>query len=1276
MSKTAKRSQESLTRPTRGTKKGRKSALAGSLAFILVLAFMTGLSSQRSRGGGSSRPTCPSGQHMSNGVCCPTNYWNSENLCCPNGYYNTKANNLCCVIDREYNSNGICCSKGVSYNSGGRCCLNRQENMGGLCCNKADEWNSGGKCCKKSHYNSSGKCCKKNEEWNSNNLCCKNGYSNQGGMCCKNGLVNSNGVCCQTYEVGTRGICCPRGYHSSDGRCCKIGFTFYKEEGICLGPELIPPSGQSCPADRVLTSKSICCPRNHFYAGKSICCKDGTRLDRDICCYPGEYNSSGICCLDGFYNSSGKCCQQGTVRKGDICCPEPQENKAGICCKPNQINSNNHCCEQGEHYDRGRCCPVGLFNKEGICCQENEINSKGKCCPAKHFYDQTMCCPEGTRNDQGVCCPLTKFNRSGICCHPELENRNNVCCDPSCGSCSGSAPSKCLSCPEGKKLIDGVCCNPNELLGLDGKCYLPDKCPEGSYPNSVENKCSACTNNCLKCSGPEESQCQWCSEKFENLVLKSRTCVCEDGFYMNDRKTECLKCHESCEACQGPEKTDCVSCPFDIFMIKLILNNQSSKTGRCHSCGLDSAHNFCSEYSSEPVYATDVSSTRRRSISQKITRQSLIKTGFQPFRPPGRLTYVNYLFIEYPKDTISLIKAMAEEFNLTKLYRIWMSSGSKHGDDYSIVTKIEGERSGMDVYFHFKRHVVLKKPEIEVVMDVTDKNYLSSWLKKAREEKGIESGPKARRLMEISLDDEKDLEGLVPQKLTQHTIKAKIFVQTSDQEKRENLMQFLGLLVFYLVLLYMIYRVCLLFVSFCAYNRSSLNVKSISPLMAIQFFVKLPLIDLKFNPTMLAFLDSIYALDSMRVWFLGGETWKERKRVSGKFLEYNIPALTIHSVPVSLVLLTLALILLVVCCSQRLCKGKKTGCSRLNRIGAFLTSLVGLDVVFYSLFSLVVTPFSLYYIISLAMFLLALLGIIAGVCHIWEERESIPNQKAQEDQKEKQKVIILIRKLLQPTKYTLYSIFVVLFRNEPLILIHSLIMVQIVICTVQIADVCCLQKKSTWHLIANSIKEGSMLLCFCLFRLIHQISMKSSSNHLWVLTIITAIVFIISLILNIVGHEVEDWVFYLNQPKKHKNNKVHLFKESKKRTKGYRKKYAQQKQGLKGADYSQNRPKNSSTGDICDKRISSEGNKIESISPQQNNKRSEDYKEQGHGEISGQYKSPNTLNSENPEFGNRHTLNKREGFNSVRGYSSKVNHYPTQQKPCSTTRELFIKGCD
>ena len=962
--------------------------------------------------------------------------------------------------------------------------------MDGICCEKETQWNSGGKCCKK-------------DEENSDGLCCKKGSKNQGGICCAEGLINIDMICCKPGEIVSRGICCPKGYHSSDGHCCKIDFTFYKEddkeEGICLGPEFIPPIGEPCPEGREMTSQSICCPLGSYYAGESVCCQSGYLLDKGLCCGPGEFNSDGVCCFKGLKNSFGKCC------------PETEENKAGLCCLPHQINSNGHCCEQGEHYDQGRCCPVGLFNKNGICCQENEIFSKGKCCPVKHFYDQSLCCPEGTRNHQG------------ICCHPELENRNNVCCDPSCGSCSGLAPSKCLSCPEGKKLIDGVCCNPNELLGLDGKCYQQDKCPQGSYPNSAEDKCSACTKNCLKCSGPGEGSCRSCSRTIKDLIHKENKCVCREGFYMNDRKTECLKCHETCRACQGPLKTDCFNCPYDVFIIRLMLNSKDSLTGWCLSCDENEDSKYCSSYLSTPIYATDIKQEEKKAFSKPSDIKSE-KLTLKISEPPRRDLYSSESKICYPVETFEIIKEMGDEFKLNELYEISMSTGLEHDKDYSVSTNANPGDSCVEIFFSFKDHVDLERPEIEVTMNLKSRDYLNEWVEKKNQQSkrlladgsGIQTGGAKKKT-------------LIKQRLKNHSIFTKIVVETLSIAKKSRFLRFVGKVLFCLSLCFVLYKLTLLIYSISLKNTGYLSVKSISPLMAIQFFVKLPLIDLKFNPTMLAFLDSFFGLDSMKFWFLSGETWKERKRVSGKFLEYNIPAFTIHSVPLSLVLLTLSTLIKFIYYGRRVLVRDLNEYSKIERISTFLTSLVGLDVIFYSVFSLVVTHFSGYYVISVIAILMALISLISTIHQTWKVGQAIEreNGRAAEEPPLWYRATSLIRAFFQPTKYLLHSSLIVLLRNEPRILIHSLIFLQILILGLQILDLCLFRNRPTSNSRLKILKESSLLVLFCLFRLIHQISMKSSSKHLWFLTIITVVIFILSLILSVVDHELEDWINFI-----------------------------------------------------------------------------------------------------------------------------------------------------
>lgn len=184
--------------------------------------------------------------------------------------------------------------------------------------------------------------------------------------------------------------------------------------------------------------------------------------------------------------------------------------------------------------------------------------SEGSSCPPAYF-------------DNAANSPLS----SDVVCQP---------CSPECLSCTGPANTNCQSC--GSSFVTA---DPN---GPITQCLT--SCAEAADSNS----CLSCHEQCSGCRGPSNQQCIEC--QFDSVALNgARTCVplCENGQYLarvsdSSAEHECRMCHEQCLNCTGPENTECLQCRranstvsgTTTCLENCPANTFESDTGLCRPC--------------------------------------------------------------------------------------------------------------------------------------------------------------------------------------------------------------------------------------------------------------------------------------------------------------------------------------------------------------------------------------------------------------------------------------------------------------------------------------------------------------------------------------------------------------------------------------------------------------------------------------------------------------------------------------------------------------------
>ncbi len=122
----------------------------------------------------------------------------------------------------------------------------------------------------------------------------------------------------------------------------------------------------------------------------------------------------------------------------------------------------------------------------------------------------------------------------------------------------------------------------------DGVCTTTSPatfCPDGTYPNSTNNICTTCPEQCSKCNSavdctacsgtyqltvyqpsPSLSFCYCQSGQFYHSITKICVASCPTiGFYSDTNLRICFPCHISCETCSNSGSTNCTTCNVNLF---------------------------------------------------------------------------------------------------------------------------------------------------------------------------------------------------------------------------------------------------------------------------------------------------------------------------------------------------------------------------------------------------------------------------------------------------------------------------------------------------------------------------------------------------------------------------------------------------------------------------------------------------------------------------------------------------------------------------------------
>jgi hypothetical protein len=128
-------------------------------------------------------------------------------------------------------------------------------------------------------------------------------------------------------------------------------------------------------------------------------------------------------------------------------------------------------------------------------------------------------------------------------------------CSGGCATCVGQA-NRCLTCASGYFFSSS-----------SSSCVAAALCPAGTYAETSNSTCVACSSSCATCSG-SATTCTGCAT---GLTLANSQCTaCQTGTWPTPSGTACNACPASCSACTSDSV--CTACATGFFL------NSQSKT--------------------------------------------------------------------------------------------------------------------------------------------------------------------------------------------------------------------------------------------------------------------------------------------------------------------------------------------------------------------------------------------------------------------------------------------------------------------------------------------------------------------------------------------------------------------------------------------------------------------------------------------------------------------------------------------------------------------------
>ena len=144
----------------------------------------------------------------------------------------------------------------------------------------------------------------------------------------------------------------------------------------------------------------------------------------------------------------------------------------------------------------------------------------------------------------------------------DLGNRIFKKCYMRCSSCNqpgSETQNNCVKCLNDEYHFDPI---------LPNQCIKYEELPDTNYYVDLnDDKYKLCHEDCLKCSGPYETNCTLCNYT-KGLYLKEGDIVpichlendTEDGYFLDLDNHLIAKCNKSCLTCYGPNNDKCLLC--------------------------------------------------------------------------------------------------------------------------------------------------------------------------------------------------------------------------------------------------------------------------------------------------------------------------------------------------------------------------------------------------------------------------------------------------------------------------------------------------------------------------------------------------------------------------------------------------------------------------------------------------------------------------------------------------------------------------------------------
>lgn len=85
----------------------------------------------------------------------------------------------------------------------------------------------------------------------------------------------------------------------------------------------------------------------------------------------------------------------------------------------------------------------------------------------------------------------------------------------------------------------------------------------GFFQNETYAYCMPCHPSCKGCTGPKETDCQYCYGEAQTSFLRfeNYTCgACPSQFFPELERQLCIECDPSCLTCQNTQPNSCITC--------------------------------------------------------------------------------------------------------------------------------------------------------------------------------------------------------------------------------------------------------------------------------------------------------------------------------------------------------------------------------------------------------------------------------------------------------------------------------------------------------------------------------------------------------------------------------------------------------------------------------------------------------------------------------------------------------------------------------------------